>query len=349
MTLGDRPRERSPAASMFSISGCPLLLLLIGFLLTASCTKPQAFGTENAVMVLAPDGLWPTLQPAVEAGLEGEFVTSRPEEIFVISAGSLEDPGDFLKWRRLLLLGYPGIGAPLDRFLDRDARQTLARGEGVMVTAGDVWARGQEVVALVAPGQADLLPLVRARMDTAFTLFHSTLVERERDRMFASGKNRELAKRLGDQYGFTLTLPNIYNQLSPGDEPPPLRFLNVNPERVILIHWEESPRRSLDPKDLIALREELAKRYYRPGDRIDPERVRTEETEVSGQPAVRLHGVWTNDEEIASGPFLSYALNCPNPARFFLIDGELFAPDRPKYPYMVQLETLLRSFQCVQS
>ena len=72
--------------------------------------------------------------------------------------------------------------------------------------------------------------------------------------------------------------------------------------------------------------------------------VRAVETRLDGLPAIRLQGPWTNPADVTAGLFVTYGVICGD--RLVLLDGNLYAPDRSKVPYVIQLDTIFETFRC---
>jgi hypothetical protein len=80
------------------------------------------------------------------------------------------------------------------------------------------------------------------------------------------------------------------------------------------------------------------------GEELEPPIVLASRTTLDGLPAVRLQGVWENRSDLTSGLFLTYGVLCGD--RLVLIDGNLYAPDRDKYAYLLQFERIAQTFRC---
>jgi hypothetical protein len=152
------------------------------------------------------------------------------------------------------------------------------------------------------------------------------------------------------------------------DEPPRTRaFYNDEPRRVVSLHWVPAPA-ELTAEAVLDERLEWGERLFL-GDRVSTEPLHstdtgeeTEEpqalpeapdgspslqvshTDLEGIPAVRIQGVWQNPEDVTAGLFLTYGLECGD--QLVLLDGNLYAPDRHKYPYLIQFEEIFRTFRC---
>ncbi|MDX1576985.1 MAG: DUF4837 family protein, partial [Gemmatimonadota bacterium] len=57
-------------------------------------------------------------------------------------------------------------------------------------------------------------------------------------------------------------------------------------------------------------------------------------------------GVWQDEKGDfpAAGPFITWLVQCPDDT--YVIDAWLYAPNEPKYEYMLQLQEILGSFRC---
>jgi hypothetical protein len=68
-----------------------------------------------------------------------------------------------------------------------------------------------------------------------------------------------------------------------------------------------------------------------------------------GRTAVEIRAQWRNPPDRgwpAGGPLIVRSLTCDAQDRAYLLDAWLYAPGHEKYEYMIQLETLLDTFQC---
>ena len=63
----------------------------------------------------------------------------------------------------------------------------------------------------------------------------------------------------------------------------------------------------------------------------------------------RVRGVWSAppDRFPGAGPFITRVVPCPAQNRDYLLDAWLYAPGSEKFEYVLQLETILNSFECV--
>lgn len=315
----------------------------------AACGQPSAMGEANSLIVVADDELWEEVEEETYAALERTVFTTRDEKIFNVTQ---TDPGagetdDLLLWRQVIVFGgpdAPGIRA----IADAAGREGVAPGE--VVQANNVWARGQLATGVVlAPGDEaaswrEHLPALSARLEEQFREYVLT-------RMFVSGADTALAEHLRQTYGFTLEVPRVYRRV---DRPAGITLIrNDNPDpseliRSILIQ-RAAPIDSLTPQMVYVWRTSIDDEQYNVPQDFDAVAGSGRTFDLNGSEAVEVRGIWQDRSAYpAAGPFLARAARCRDGVIF--MDAYLYSPNprRSKYEYMMQLETILDSFQCIE-
>ena len=342
-----RARDGAPTGRFGSgtISIAALALPLV--LVASACSTPSAWGEATSLILVAPDELWPAIQDSTYHVLEPTFVTTREEKKFQVTQVDPADPelGDLLPFRQVIVLGTPE--SPLVQAAAEAADVTPEAGS--IITAEDVWARGQLVAAVVSePGQEAetwlqslprLIELVDARYrDWAL------------ERMFVSGVDSATADSLAGRFGFSLQVPKVYELVlreGPLDTVVILRNDNPDPSeliRSILVTWRP---RLVELTDEIALdwRSAIDSVHYNVAQRAEPAANGARSFQIDGHEALEVRGTWVDEGTFpAAGPYIDWLVQCPD--RTVLIDAWLYAPRKPKYEYMIQLEQILSSFTC---
>jgi hypothetical protein len=324
-----------------------ITLLAVG-LLGAGCGRPLAVGTWNEVVVAADPAVWSEVGPDLRRALEREILSVRRETAFRVRAASLEDPDAYRTWAKVIVIASLEGNGPVLEPIPGDVRAAVLEKGALVTILPDVWAKNQWVLFLLTARQEDIPRTVMRSREVLFSRIDEHLRDQVRERMFLSGRDVELEERLRADHRFSLRLPVVYRVDETGLDRGALRFFNIDPQRSIIVSWEEAPRDTLDPGAVLERRRELAELYY-PGDRVVEERTTVERVEFHGHRALRLSGVWENREEIEGGTFVTLAFDCPETGRFYLIDALLYSPDpkKSRYVYQIQIETILDSFRCV--
>ena len=321
--------------------------LLASLLLLAACDLPNSLGDQARIVAAIPAAHREALEPAVADALEPRSFTVRNERIFDVAYvdPTSEDWVDFRKVRQVLVVGEaadPWVATALDE-VDGPAPRAPA-----VVQAQNVWARPQMVtIVLLPPGSQ---PSVAAeRMPEVGQLLVSQMEEYARARMYVSGEQTALSDSLARIAGFTLRIPGVYRASEPevgvfvfrNDQPDPSQLI-----RQVTVARRRSGEVEMTPEAALQWRAEIASRTTSPPQQTDSLHSAMTGLTVGGRPAVQAQATWSNapGEWPAAGPVLTRMVDC---GQFtFLVDGWLYAPGRAKYEYMVQLQTILDSFEC---
>ncbi|MBW3660735.1 MAG: DUF4837 family protein [Gemmatimonadetes bacterium] len=333
--------------------------LLAAVLAASACTKGPSYGSANAIIAVVDSALMPDLEPVLTRALEREVHTTRAEPVFEVTFTTVESIGEFRRWKRLVVVESLDEAALVPDLVD------LPDDGPVAAEVHDEWSRDQTVWVFAAGTPEATVELVRQRADSLYRVIHDRYVEEQVARMWASERDSALFRSLVDSLGFGLVLPRVY-QPAPGSAPADSRvWYNRDPRRVVSLHWLPRPT-ELSADTVLAIRRAWGAEVF-PEDSIvgslagAPDTtaapadtgvgavaaaapIQASRTTLAGREAVRLQGVWRSLEGASAGVFLTYGVACGD--ALVLIDGNLFAPDREKYPYLVQLERIFSTFAC---
>jgi len=202
------------------------------------------------------------------------------------------------------------------------------------VLAPDLWLRGQATGLFWTESRDSLLPLLISAQNRIFLDVDRATFATVRARLLALPRDAEAERRLRRRAGFGLRVPRGYDvRVDPGtgavlllDPGPPARLLRVAPGRS-----------AHPPADLRGAREALA-RTFRPHERtldvVDPTLTPGEMVGARRQ----IHGRWEDDQVSAAGPFRFYEI--VRDGRRYYVDLAVFAPGRPKLPYLRELQAI---------
>jgi hypothetical protein len=325
--------------------------LLLAFVALLACNgSRQAMGTVNSVIVITTDSLWAVIGDSVYAALEPRVFTVRDERTFEITHVSPQDPmwTELRRFRQVLAIGTPEDGWVTPALRRVDGAPPVP---GV-AQARDVWGRNQLVTTLlVPPGAGPDVALAQVR--TAAAVIDSAFRAHALQRMYTSGRDDELRDSLLAHEGFGILLPTVYRQLT-RDHGVHL-FQNSTTiggdlVRSVLVTWRDGLHDATAAAAL-AWRDSVAVAEYRPPQETQHERTEARAITVAGAPAAEVQGIWdgTDPGWPMSGPFVTRVIQCPAQNRTYLVDGWLYSPGRPKYEYMIQLETILNTFECSEA
>jgi hypothetical protein len=300
-------------------------------------------------IVVFGDATPPAGMVALRAALGRSFAPLRPEE----PGFRLLPPRPLKDLRRpreknVLVLGRtedPGIWeAALQPWLSPAARQRLSRRGAGWFVFRDVWARGQEVVLLVAPETAGLDSLLRAAAAPLRRSLQRSVVERCLHSTWpdtATAMARELRRR----HGFVVAVPGAYSVVPPRSGwPDAVEMVRGSPSRTISVFWIDGVEPQSMRRDafLLGLQHDAMWRLHE--DEV-VEDTYTFSTPFGAPERRELRGSWQNRRDIAGGPFITHFLYDASRRRLYAVQALLFAPGQRKAGHLVELEALLRTFQ----
>jgi hypothetical protein len=347
-TGGSRPQTRRPRR------GWPAALL--GASLAAhGCGDPTAWGEANSLIVIAPTELWTQVEQQTYDVLEPTIYTTRDEKRFEVTQIDPSDPdlSTLRRFRNVIVFATPG-----DALLGEAASAAGMSLTGpigrLAFQAADVWARGQTVTAVpLAPGREvetwiEALPSVLAAIDASYR-------EWVLRRMFVTPADTALASELRRRFGFELLAPEVYDFVvrPRGDGDTLVIIRNDNPDpseliRSVLIE-RGAPLPELTAEAALEWRAGIDSVQYNVAQAIDVSRSGVTRFQIDGRDALEVTGVWSDErgDFPAGGPFLVWLVDCPG--RTYRIDAWLYAPNQPKYEYIIQIQQILGSFRCTST
>jgi hypothetical protein len=333
------------------VGGAVVAATILG---VAACdTLPLAMGDVHAIVVTTSPELWAQVEPATMLTLAPTIFTVRDERTFRVS---YEEPADeawarLRRLRQLLLIGKasdPWMAAPL-----AELEEPLEPPQLIQVE--EVWGREQLVTLVILEEDTDLQrdsQVVEDMLPELAEIYDSQFREWVLARMFVTGPDTALARTLREEYGFSLLVPEVYGyQLQDSVH----IFRNDNPDpseliRQVTINWQSPIPEGLGGEELLEWRARIVDQYYDYPQIVNRDVIFAGPASHGDRQAYSIQAVWQNppDSYPAAGPFITRAVICAQQQRMYLIDAWLYAPSRDKYEYMIQLEEIMKSFQCFE-
>jgi hypothetical protein len=320
---------------------------VIAVILAAACSKPAAWGEATSLILVASGNVWAEVEDSTYVVLEPTILTTREEKKFNVSHVDPASPElqDLIVFRQVIVLGT--LESPLVQAAAEEAGITAEAPS--TFTASDVWARGQLVTVVVAEAGQEAETWLRILPDL-IDVIDARYREWVLERMFVSGVDSVVADSLGARFGFGIQIPRVYQFVireGPRDTVVILRNDNPDPSELIrslLITWR--PRLAeLTEEVALDWRAAIDSVHYNVPQRIEPSGKEPRAFRISGREALEVTGTWVDEGTFpAAGPYISWLVGCPDKTVF--IDAFLYAPRKPKYEYMIQLEQILSSFTC---
>lgn len=351
---GQLPGARKPTPLPGVCAVLAAAVLFIG----ACDGRPMAMGdVQNINMAASPD-LWAQVGDEVLDGLEGGVFTVRDDYAFrVMYQDPSEEPWVRIRlFKQLLVIGTaadPWVATVLDDVgADEGVRVGSPDSPGI-VQVGDVWSRGQLVTALVLPEAAGTdagAEMVRQAIPRLRELFDAQYREWVIARMFVTGPDTVQARLLEEEYGFRMVFPEVYEYERQDSVH---IFINDNPDpseliRQFAVTWRNSVQDEISADEVLEWRSGIVDAHYDFPQVVNTDHLIEGWEEIGGEQTYTVQAIWLNPPGAypAAGPFIARAVVCPQQQRTYLVDAWLYAPEKDKYEYMIQLDEILTSFRC---
>ncbi|TLP80738.1 DUF4837 family protein [Maribacter sp. ACAM166] len=180
-----------------------------------------------------------------------------------------------------------------------------------------------------------------------------TLEIAKAQKRFEKSLNKE--KALEDKFNISMKIPSAYRV---GREEDNFVWIDRQIQKgnmniiVYTMPWNSFQNDSTFVKDIVKMRDSIGKSFI-PGSDVAGKNnhMITEKafspyvfpTEVSGQKAVEVRGIWEMSAYPMAGPYLTYIINDKENNRRLILEGFVFAPATKKRDYMFELEAILKS------
>lgn len=216
----------------------------------------------------------------------------------------------------------------------------------------DQWAEPQTVIDIAATDEASLCDLLRRHADRIKEEIYRDEYRRM-DNAFYKDRNVELMQRVGNKYGFTLSLPKEFSWAKEDGDFVWLRketkdfglgiLVNVMPYRDESVFDTAKIYNRLDT----LMRREVpgpAEGSYMGTERREPLMSRKVDFEGS-EYCIETRGLWRLFGDFMGGPFVSYCLLSPDGTQVVELVGYVYCPRFSKRDYLMQVDGICRSIK----
>jgi hypothetical protein len=303
-------------------------------LVAASCGgRPFAEGSSRELTIVTT---LPADAPEIlllRAVVERTAIRIDDETAYVIRLASPGDAGVY-RGRNVVLVGYGGRDAVPKPFRRLHA---LARDLPVpFLFTPDLGLRGQTAGIVWTETRAAWIPAVTAAQNRLFQALDRTPFAGVRERLRALPRDEAAERAIAEALGVRIAVPRGMRLLLDRDRRAALLLEEGPPARMLRIRV--APQASASGAH--AARESLA-RLFRPDERTLEIAEPLLSPDVMAGATRQLHGRWEDGAVSAGGPFRFYEIT--RGTLRLHVDLAVFAPGRPKLPYLRELHAIAES------
>ena len=325
------------------------ILLLICVFFSQCERKLTGWGEDCEIRVLADSTLWMDTEPILRKIFEKPILTPQEETIFSIIHGDITN---FKRYKNLIFLSTldcdDKIAELVKANLSEEAKQKVKEGNYVFLKK-EKWASNQLIMFLVSTNIETLTEKIIANKNYLFNLFDEYWTESQKIQMFRRYEQKDIERQLIEKYGWMVKVQHDYKIFV---EEPDSNFVMLRrmlPERWLFVHWIETDEPSVITKRwCIDLRNKIGVNFYN-GDQVEEKYVQPDSAIVDflGRRALKITGLWRNDEKEAGGPFRTYCFYDEHSGRIYMLDFAIFSPrlKKSKRQYLRQAEIILHTFK----
>ncbi len=330
----------------------PLLLALVLTVFSSCGFKRDSIGSQNKIMVIADSTLWIQIEDQVRGTLEKSLYTPQPEPIFTVTQRPPESLNKLTRFPNILIIGPLNaegrMGDIMNRVLSDASIERVKQDSAFLFSKKNAWAKNQLLAVVTAPD----VPMLKKRWaehgEKVFDVFDEFTRNMVNRSLFQQFEQKDLETKLMREHGWTMRMQHDYFLAVDSSEINLVWMRRFNPQRWITVYWQPTDDPSLLSKEwMLEQRKWIGKDIYQ-GDYVYEDSlitVRDKIVDFNGRYAIRLDGVWQNDEFVMGGPFRAYGFYNEDDGRLYYIDLAVFAPGERKYQYLRQLDGIASTFR----
>jgi len=327
-----------------------IFLLMIVLLIVTQCERElTGWGDDGDIQVLADSLLWEATESSLRDIFEVPIETPQLEKVFTLFRGDLNK---FKRYKNIIFIstldGDGDVAQVVQKNLSPDAIEKIKSGNYVFLKKEE-WASHQLILFLVSTDTENLLSKINENKEYLFNIFNDYWNETQKEQMYQRYEQKDVEVYLLQTYEWMVRVQHDYKIFKENADSNFIMLRRMLPERWLFVHWMNTTDPSvITTKWCIKKRNELGKQYYE-GDSVEETFVQPDTSIVDflGRRALRIFGLWRNDNKEAGGPFINYCFYDEPSQRIYMLDFAIFAPrfKKAKRQYLRQAEIILHTFK----
>ena len=329
-----------------------VIFLLIVAVLSGCGAKRMAKGPSDIVYVVASDVVREQVQTAIDTTFSFGIRTPEFQHYFMTSWCPLDEMKELLYYPHTIVIANMNVNnaaSQLIKGLLSEERLELIKQDTVALFAlPNTWQDVQTLIIAAGYDMKKLSDYIMDRQGWIYSKINQKYIERQSKYIFNQYEQKDLARKLGNKYGWSMRIPNDFQIVH---EYPNRNFVWLGralPYRWISVSWAKGIRTEwLTANGLFKKREAIGGLYGQ---------IKTEKrflghkfVQFGDHDALRMWGLWYHEEEARGGPFMSYAFYDQQSNKTYVIDMLVYSPGEKTVNYIRQLEIMASTFKTTTS
>ena len=318
----------------------------------------QASGTPGEIILVMDSVQWKgelgdAMRDALEQYLPG---VSRPEKLFTVRYIEPTLFNSVLnKARNIVFVATLDSktqgGQTVRNFMTKNYIQENP--DKFIISQRDIYASGQEALYLFSATEAELIEKVRNNKRTIVNFFNEKEETRLLRALYIAKEEVSVNEYMYKKHDCYIRVPLGYRIEADDNEFMWLRNVGEIDKNIFITYRQYTSEDIFKNSNLIGLRDSIT-RYNILEDpenlesytKVDTMNIQTEfiTTEIDGNFAKRIRGIWKTNTLTLGGSFVSYVFVDEESNRLYYIDGFVVSPGRAKREALRELEVMIKTF-----
>jgi len=310
----------------------------------------MAKGPSDVVYVVASDIVQKKVQTAIDTTFSFGIRTPEFQHYYMTSWHPLDQLKELLYFPHTIVVADMNVNDAASQLvkglLSEDRLESIKQDTVALFALPNTWQDIQMLIIAAGYDIEKLADFILERQGWIYSKINQKYVERQSLLIFNQYEQKDLTRKLGKKYGWTMRIPSDYQVIH---EYPNRNFVWLGralPYRWISVSWARGIKTKwLTANGLFQKREAIG-RYYG--------QIKTEKrflghkfVEFGDRDALRMWGLWYHEEEARGGPFMTYAFYDQQSDKTYVIDMQVYSPGEKTVNYIRQMEIIARTFRTV--
>jgi len=325
-----------------------LSFLLVALILFGCDTKSSSVGDFDHIIVFSDSTLYTEIESNLNQIFDRFIYTPHSERSFLHKWVPLNFIDTYSKRRNIILVGLLNQNDPVSEYVKKmlspEIQKRIEQGEIFEIFKEDIFAFDQLVLIICAANKQELYSKLQIQSESIYNKFEDYHFDRLNRILFSDGEQIDIEDFLISEYGWLVRVPYSYQVVERSLDSNFVWIKRTEPSRSIFVYRTFGDKDKIQENWIRNIRDSLATVYFE-GDSISVQDTYLLKTNLNGNSAMKMVGIWQNHQQIIGGPFRTYVFLDEKSGYIYFIDISVVAPGKRKKPFIDQLEVIAHTFR----